>query len=81
MIVNKFETIDKCLVYGIVKAWLYQFYVLARLSWLFLVHDLNHSLAETLTTMATGKLKKWLSITRSAEVGISTAPRTNSDWA
>ena len=74
MIVNKFETdmetIDKCLVYGIMKAWLYQFYVLARLSWLFLVHDLNHSLAETLTTMATAKLKKWLSITRSAEVGV-----------
>lgn len=74
MIVNKFETdmetIDKSLVHGIMKAWLYQFYVLARLSWLFLVYDLNHSLAEKLTTLATAKLKKWLKITRSADIGI-----------
>ena len=64
------ESIDKSLVYGSMKAWLYQFYVLARLSWVFLVHDLNHSLAESLTTLATAKLKKWLGISKSAEVGV-----------
>lgn len=74
MIVSKFETdmeaIDKCLVHGVMKAWLYQFYVLARLSWFFLVHDLTRSLAESLTTSATAKLKKWLQIARSADVGV-----------
>jgi hypothetical protein len=38
---NDMETVDKSLVLGTMKAWLYQFYVLPRLSWSFMVHDLN----------------------------------------
>ena len=81
LIENKFqkdiETVDKSLVNGIMKAWLYQFYVLSRLSWHFLVHDLNHSLAERLTIRATAKLKKWLGIYSSADIGILYRPKSD----
>ena len=74
LVSTKFEAdmdnIDKSLVHGFMKAWLYQFYVLSRLSWLFLVHDLNRSLAETLTRQATAKLKKWCKIAKTADQGL-----------
>ena len=59
------------------KAWLYQFYILSRLSWLFLVQDLNHSLAERLTIRATAKLKKWLGVYSSADIGILYRPKSD----
>ena len=74
---NDIETVDKSLVNGIMKAWLYQFYILSRLSWLFLVHDLNHSLAERLTIRATAKLKKWLGVYSSADIGILYRPKSD----
>ena len=54
---------------GFEKLWLYQFYVLARLSWGFLVQGLVLSVATELRDMVSVQLKRWAGLYCSAEVG------------
>ena len=54
---------------GIMKLWLYQFYVLARMSWPFLIHDFNRHFAVQLTDSISTTLKKWAGLFRKADVG------------
>ena len=62
--------IDSDVVNGCMKAWMYQFGVLSRLSWTGLVHDLPLSFGKDLDTISTRHLKKWMGIHRSADTGI-----------
>ena len=62
--------IEKSKVNGLMKLWLYQFYVLAHLSWPFLVQDFPLSFALELEKSVSVRLKKWAGIYRSADVGL-----------
>jgi Reverse transcriptase (RNA-dependent DNA polymerase) len=62
---------------GFMKAWIYQFYVLSRLSWVFLVHDLDQTFANNLSKISTSYLKKWLSLFKSTETGVLYRSREN----
>ena len=64
------ELIDKSKVDGLMKLWLYQFYVLSHLAWPFLVQNFPASFAESLQSSISAKLKKWAGIYRSADVGL-----------
>ena len=44
------------------KLWLYQHYLLAHLSWPFLIHDLPVSLANDLQKKSNLTLKRWAGI-------------------
>jgi hypothetical protein len=63
------EKVDKSGVNGLMKLWLYQFYLLARLSWPFLVHDFCHSFAVELQDLIKTKLKKWALLYKGADLG------------
>ena len=47
------ELIGSCKINGLMKIWLYQFYVLAHLSWPFLVQDFSLSFAKDLERVST----------------------------
>jgi hypothetical protein len=52
---------------GVSKSWLYQFAILPRLTWPFLVYDLSLSFVERqLQPLCTRMLKEWLGVTRCA---------------
>jgi hypothetical protein len=59
------------------KLWLYQHYVLGRLSWWFLVHDLTHDFAERLTSSMSVRLKRWAGVFSRADVGVLFRNRRN----
>jgi hypothetical protein len=62
--------INSDVVNGCIKAWMYQFGVLSRLSWPGLVHDLPLSFGKELDAISTRHLKKWMGIHRSADIGV-----------
>lgn len=62
--------VDKSHVNGFMKLWLYQFYMLNRLSWPFTAHDLNLSFATDLRTRIQPFLKKWAGIGVTVDPGI-----------
>ena len=65
------STIEKSHVSGLIKCWIYQHFVLAILTWPFLVHDFALSFTrEILDPIATRCLKRWAHIFRSADVGM-----------
>jgi hypothetical protein len=64
------DLIDADVVNGCMKAWMYQFGVLPRLSWPSLVHDLPLSFGKDLDAISTRHLKKWMGIHRSADIGV-----------
>lgn len=68
--------IDVSKINGFMKAWLYQFHVLAHLTWAFLVHDLDRSFANDLNCFATQRLKFWIGLYKTADPGVSIAQRT-----
>lgn len=66
------DQIEDSMLTGFMKVWLYQFYVIAFLSWPFLIHQFNlgkQSFKE-LSDKATARLKKWIGITKSADTGV-----------
>ena len=69
--------VDKAPINGIMKTWIYQHYILARLSWPFLVHDFDLNFAKQLERSISVLLKKWLGIVRTADVGILFRSRSN----
>jgi hypothetical protein len=61
--------VEKSKVNGLMKLWLYQFYILSHLSWPFLVHDFSYSFAVELEMFINSKLKKWAKLYRGADLG------------
>src|SRR6185436_12781849 len=71
------KKVDQEPINGFMKLWLYQNYVIAFLSWPFMVYDLNLSLAKHLEAKANKYLKKWTGIPRSANTSILYRDRCN----
>ena len=63
------DLIETCGVNGLCKLFLYQHFVISRLSWVFLVHDLSLSFANELDHKIVARLKRWAGLYRSADVG------------
>ena len=63
------EKIEVSGVNGLCKLFLYEHFVVSRLSWSFLVHDLSLSFASELEDIATRRLKIWSGLYRSADIG------------
>src|SRR3954468_10151741 len=61
------EKVENSGVNGLCKLFLYQHFVVPRLSWAFLVHDFSLSFASELEVQ--GRLKMWAGLYRSADVG------------
>ena len=64
------NTISNSCVRGFKKLWLYQFYVLARFSWPFTIHDFDVAFAKDIERSVTPILKKWTGIGRSVDTGL-----------
>ena len=69
-ILKDFQTVDNSLVNGFMKLWIYQFYILAQLSWPFLIYDFNRSFVVDLQREVNTLLKKWAGIYRSSDNGL-----------
>ncbi len=54
---NDMDTVDASGLNGLCKLFLYEHFVVRRLSWVFLVHDLNLSFAKELETRVLPRLK------------------------
>jgi len=63
------EKVESSGVNGLCKLFLYQHFVLTRLSWAFLVHDFCLTFAHELEEIATKRLKAWSGLYRSADIG------------
>ena len=57
-------------IHGFMKLWIYQFYILARLSWAFLIYDLDKSFVHDLQRFVTGNLKKWAGVGMKVDIGL-----------
>ena len=62
---------------GFCKLFLYEHFVVRRLSWVFLVHDLNLSFAKELETRALPRLKVWAGLFRGCDLGALFRKREN----
>jgi hypothetical protein len=63
------ELIDGCGVNGLCKLFLYEHFAVRRLSWVFLVHDLNLYFAKELEKRTVPRLKVWAGIFRGCDLG------------
>ena len=64
------QIVQSALVNGFMKLWLYQFFLLSRLSWPFLIYDLNLTFAKELQRYSLPLLKKWAGVSRSTDNGL-----------
>jgi hypothetical protein len=69
--------VDRSLVNGYMKLWLYQFYILSHLSWPFVVHDLDLSFSRDLQAQIQPLLKRWAGVGRSVDIGVLFRPRAD----
>lgn len=74
-LVELLELVDKTL-HGWQKAWLYNHYVVSKLSWMLMVYELPLSYLDTLEEDCTRKLKKWVGLARSGATGVMYLPRS-----
>ena len=72
---SRMQVIDKDLVNGLMKLWLYQFSVIPSLSWPFQVYDFPLAFAREMEKSATRYLKRWAGLYRNADVDILYRPR------
>ena len=63
------DTVEASGVNGLCKLYIYEHYVVPRLSWVFLVHDLNLWFARELDKRVTSRLKIWAGLYRSSDLG------------
>ena len=61
-IIKDFLTADNLLLNRFMKLWIYQFYILAQLSWPFLIYDFDRSFVVNLQRKVNTMLKKWAGI-------------------
>ena len=71
------ETVDRCGINGLCKLFVYENFIVRRLSWVFLVHDLCLSFARDLDKFVIPRLKKWAGLYRSSDVGTLFRLRTH----
>lgn len=64
-------------VNGLIKLWLYQHGIIYRLTWPFLIHDLDLTFAKRLQQHIQPLLKKWSGIGRSVDTGMLYRTRKN----
>ena len=69
--------VDEQPLTGAMKIWLYQHYILAYLSWPFLIYDFSIPFAKDMQKAATRFLKRWLRINQKANVSILYRSREN----
>ena len=74
---NDLEKIELSGVNGLCKLFLYQHFLVSRLSWVFLVHDLSVSFAKELDRKVIPKLKAWAGLFRSSDLGALFRRREN----
>ena len=67
-LLNDMETVASWSVNGLCKLFLYEHFVV-RLSWVFLVHDLNLWFAKELDKRVIPRLKEWAGLFRSSDTG------------
>jgi hypothetical protein len=63
------ETIEGSGVNGLSKLFLYEHFLVSKLSWVFLVHDLSSSFAESIDKKVIPRLKSWAGLFRSSDLG------------
>jgi len=63
------DVVDGSGVNGLCKLFIYEHFVIRRLSWVFLVHDLSLSFAKELDKRVIPRLKSWAGLFRGSEVG------------
>ena len=76
-LIQDIDTVNKSRINGLMKLWIYQFYLVTRLSWVFLIHDLDLSFSKRLQTIVQPFLKKWSGIGRSVDEGMLYRTREN----
>ena len=63
------DLVDSCGVNGCCKLFLYEHFVVSRLSWFFLVHDLSRFFVQEINKRVVSRLKSWVGLYRNADVG------------
>ena len=63
------EKLELSGVNGLSKLFLYEHFLVSRLSWVFLVHDLSASFAQSLDKKVIPRLKSWAGLFRSSDLG------------
>ena len=71
------ERTNKTGLNGLMKLWLYQHFIISRLSWPFVVHDFSFSFAKTLEKSISVQLKKWAGLFKGADTGALFRSRDN----
>ena len=69
-ILEDFTCVDSSPINGFMKLWIYQFFLLARLSWPFLIYDFDRTFAIDLQKEVNKTLKKWAGVSKSADNGL-----------
>jgi len=67
--------VDRDLVNGLMKAWLFQFSIIPSLAWPFQIYDFPLEFAKSLDTLANRYLKAWLGLYKRADIGSLYRPR------
>ena len=70
-------TVARSHVNGLMKLWLYEFYVIRRPSWALMIHDLDVSFARELQSLVQPHLRKWAGLHRSVDPGVLYRSRAN----
>jgi len=73
----RLNTVNLDLVNGLMKAWLFQFWIIPSLAWPFQVYDFPLAFAKTLDVLTTRFLKQWLGLFKGADVGLLYRSREN----
>ena len=63
--IENLEITNKANITGPMKVWLYNHYIIAFITWPFMIYDLPISYGEELKAVATKYLKRWLGVTKS----------------
>jgi hypothetical protein len=70
------DLVDKDLINGLMKLWVYQHYILAKSSWPLLIQDFNRDFAAKIIEQPTGAyLRRWAGLFKSADAGALYRPR------
>ena len=63
--IKDLEITNRANITGPMKVWLYNHFIVAFITWPFMIYDLPLSFAEELKAVATKYIKKWLGVTKS----------------
>ena len=69
-ILEDFTCVDSSPINGFMKLWIYQFFLLIRLSWPFLRYDFDRTFVIDLQKEVNKILKKWAGVSKSADNGL-----------